>query len=155
MSLNTRNLVVNNIKLSTDASFQEAFSVAEARLKKASIKVKDPVYSIYRRSIDARKKDDIKFVYSVLVRAELENVTEKTLALAGASEDKSEMPEVKFGSEPLSERPVIIGSGPCGLFCALMLAENGYRPIVLERGGCVAERIKEIEAFKKIGRAHV
>lgn len=149
MSLNTRNLVVNNIKLSTDASFREAFSVAEARLKKASVKVKDPTYTVYRRSIDARKKDDIKFVYSILVRGVFENVTERTLAIAGASEDKSEMPEVKFGNEPLHERPVIIGSGPCGLFCALMLAENGYRPIVLERGGCVAERIKEIESFKK------
>lgn len=149
MSFNTRNLVVNNIKLSTDASFQEAFSVAEARLKKASIKIKNPVYSVYRRSIDARKKDDIKFVYSILVRAEVENATERTLAIAGASEDKSEMPEVVFGNESLTERPVIVGSGPCGLFCALMLAENGYRPIVLERGGCVAERIKEIEKFKK------
>ena len=149
MSLNTRNLVVNNIKLSTDASFREAFSVAEARLKKASIKVKNPIYSIYRRSIDARKKDDIKFVYSVLVRAECDNVTQKALENAGASEDKSAMPEIKFGSEPMNERPVVVGSGPCGLFCALMLAENGYRPIVLERGGSVAERIAEIEKFKK------
>ena len=149
MSFNTRNLVVNNIKLPTDASFEEAFSVAESKLHKAMIKFRNPEYSVYRRSIDARKKDDIKFVYSVMVRAEFDGVTQKTLEKAGASEDKSVMPSAEFGNEPLSARPVVVGSGPCGLFCALMLAENGYAPIVIERGGSVSERIEEIEKFKK------
>lgn len=149
MSFSTRNLVVNNIKLSTDASFEEAFSVAESKLRKAYIKIKNPTYSIYRRSIDARKKDDIKFVYSVLVRADFDGVSQKALAAAGATEDKTDMPKAEFGDEPLTERPVVVGSGPCGLFCALMLAENGYAPIVIERGGSVSERIKEIERFKK------
>ena len=58
------------------------------------------------------------------------------------------MPSAEFGNEPLSARPVVVGSGPCGLFCALMLAENGYAPIVIERGGSVSERIEEIEKFK-------
>ena len=149
MSFSTRNLIVNNIKLSTDASFEEAFSVAESQLKKSSIRFKNPTYSIYRRSIDARRKDDIKFVFSVLVRAEFDNVTKKTLENAGATEDKTTFPKAEIGDEPLTERPVVVGSGPCGLFCALLLAENGYRPIVLERGGNVAERIREIEKFKK------
>ena len=149
MSQNTRNLVVNNIKLSTDASFEEAFSVAEERLRRAAIKFKNPEYSVYRRSIDARRRDDIKFVYSVMVRAEFSGISKKALENAGASEDKAVMPVVEIGNEPLEERPVIVGTGPCGLFCALLLAENGYRPIVLERGGSVTERIKEIEKFKK------
>ncbi|MBE6537041.1 MAG: hypothetical protein E7673_03710 [Ruminococcaceae bacterium] len=149
MSLDARNLIVNNIKLATDASFEEAFSVAESRLKKSAIQFKDPVYSVYRRSIDARKRDDIKFVYSVLVRAKFSALSQSKLEKAGATEDKASMPAVELGDEPLTERPVIVGSGPCGLFCALLLAENGYRPIVLERGGNVAERMEEIEKFKK------
>ena len=149
MALNTRNLVVNNIKLPTDASSEEAFSVAESRLKKACIKLKNPTFSIYRRSIDARKKEDIKFVYSVLVHAEFSGASQRALEAAGATEDKTELPRVEYGNEILSDRPVIVGSGPCGLFCALMLAENGYRPIVIERGGSVSERVKEIESFKK------
>ena len=59
------------------------------------------------------------------------------------------MPVPQFGDEALSGRVVVVGSGPCGLFCALMLAENGYAPIVLERGGSVSERIAAIDRFKK------
>lgn len=149
MRSNTRNLVVNNIKLPTDASFEEAFSVAESKLRKANIRFKNPFYSIYRRSIDARRKDDIKFVYSVMVKADFEGISVNSLEKAGATEDKAVMPKAEIGNESLNTRPVIVGSGPCGLFCALMLAENGYAPIVIERGGSVSERIKEIEKFKK------
>ena len=149
MSHNTRKLIVNNIKLPTDASIEEAFSVAESKLKKASVSVKSPSYSIYRKSIDARKKDDIKFVYSVCVKGEFGKISEKSLAIAGASLEKSELPKAEFGNEILEASPVIVGSGPCGLFAALMLAENGYCPIVLERGGSVTERVSEIEKFKK------
>lgn len=144
-----KRIIVNNIKLPTDASIQEAFSVSESRLRKAGIKLDGAEFSIYRRSIDARIRDDIKFVYSVIVTADFSNINAKTLAAAGASIEKSEMPVPEFGEEILHGRPVVVGSGPCGLFCALMLAENGYAPIVIERGGSVSERIKAIENFKK------
>ncbi len=149
MSFKARNLIINNIKLPTNASAEEAFSVAEAKLHRASITVRNAEFSIYKRSIDARRRDDIKFVYTVCVRGEMSGVCERTLALAGASEDKSEFPTPVFGKEELSARPVIVGSGPCGLFCALMLAEHGYAPIVIERGGSVRERVERIEHFKK------
>lgn len=149
MSSKTLNLIVNNVKLPTDASIQEAFSVSENRLRKAEIKFSNPEFRIHRKSIDARVRDNIKFVYSVFVSAEFSNVNERTLSIAGACVEKCEVPKAEFGDEPLSARPVIVGSGPCGLFCALMLAENGYAPIVIERGGSVSERIAEIERFKK------
>ncbi len=149
MSSKTQNLIINNVKLPTDASIQEAFSVAESRLRKAGIRFSDATFKIYRKSIDARMRDNIKFVYSVFVSAVFFNVTEKTLSSAGACVEKSEVPKPIFGDEPLNARPVIVGSGPCGLFCALMLAENGYAPIVIERGGSVSERVREIENFKK------
>ena len=149
MSSNTQSLIVNNIKLPTDASYQEAFSVSKKRLRQASIGVGKCEYRIYKRSVDARRRDSIMFVYSVIVSGEFTNVTEKTLTLAGASLSKSVMPQIVIGDEPLNARPVIVGSGPCGLFCALLLAENGYKPIILERGGSVKERISEIEMFKR------
>ncbi len=149
MSLKNGSLIVNNIKLPINASFEEAFSVAETRLRKAKINVKFPEFAIYRRSVDARRKDDIKFVYSVYVRGEISDFTEQKLASVGASLDNFELPNPEFGEETLSASPVIVGSGPCGLFCALMLAENGYAPILIERGGSVQERISEIEKFKR------
>ncbi len=152
MNLKTESLIVNNIKLPINASFEEAFSVTKSKLAKAKISVISPKFEIYRRSVDARRKDDIKFVYSVLVSGDISGVSAEKLESAGAVACKIELPIPEFGTEVLSARPVIVGSGPCGLFCALMLAENGYSPIVLERGGNVKERIAEIEKFKKTGK---
>ena len=151
MSHNTQKLVINNIKLPTDASIQEAFSVAESRLRKASIKITSPSFSIYKRSIDARKKEDIKFVYSVAVEGIFSGVCPKSLDAAGAVEEKAEFPRVEYGNEKLNGPVVIVGSGPAGLFAALMLAENGYTPLLIERGGSVSERIAKIERFKLTG----
>ena len=142
-------LVVNNIKLPVNASTEEAFSVARSRLRKAGVKLSDAAFKIYKRSIDARRKDDIRFVYSVAVEGVVGGASKSALALADAAEYVIDKPEVVFGNEQLSARPVIVGAGPCGLFCALLLAENGYRPIVIERGGSVSERVAAIERFKK------
>ena len=100
----TKRIIVNNIKLPTDASIQEAFSVSESRLKKAGIKASDAEYKVYRRSVDARVRGEIKFVYSVLVTARFSNLSDATLAMAGASVDKTEMPVPEFGDEKLQGR---------------------------------------------------
>ncbi len=142
-------LIINNIKLPINASEQEAFSVAMKKLRRASVRVGKADLSIYRRSIDARRKDSISFVYSVRVCGEMSGITDAALAEAGASLDKAESPAISYGTEQMEARPVVVGSGPCGLFCALMLAEHGYAPILLERGGSVAERIATIEQFRR------
>ena len=142
-------LVVNNIKLPVNASIEEAFSVARSRLRKAGIAVGSASFKIYKRSIDARRKDDIKFVYSVAVEGFTADVSKSALMLADAAEYIVDTPKVVLGNEQLTARPVIVGAGPCGLFCALLLAENGYQPIVIERGGSVSERVAAIERFKK------
>ena len=51
------------------------------------------------------------------------------------------------GTKKMEHRPVVIGSGPAGLFCAYLLAEHGYRPVVYERGASVEERKKDVERF--------
>ena len=58
----------------------------------------------------------------------------------------------KSGSQPLRQRPVVVGAGPAGLFCALMLARHGYRPILLERGCDVETRMKDVEQFWNDGK---
>ena len=140
--------IISNISLPFNASFEEAFSVAKAKLKKAGINTSDLQFSVFRRSIDARKKHDIRFVYSILVTGSSQKISESVLKTNNISFDQKKNPTVNYGQEKCNGRPVIVGTGPCGLFCALLLAENGFRPIVIERGGSVDERVKAIDSFK-------
>lgn len=141
-------LIVNQITLSPDASFKEAFSVSGKRLAAAGIRVASPQFSVCRRSVDARKKDNIRLLYSVAVRGELPaNLSAQRLAAHGISLEIPETPAPVYGTEPLSAPPVVVGSGPAGLFCALMLAESGYAPLLLERGGEISERRETVRRF--------
>ena len=97
-------------------------------------------WRILRKSLDARDKSQIVYVYSVEVNLPEREPTLVQQATRRRSEVAAELfAEPPFempapGSEPLPERPIIIGSGPAGVFAAYFLAEQGYRPLVLERG---------------------
>ena len=109
-------------------------------------------FEIKKQSIDARKKPDVKYIYTVDVKVQNEQKVlkkQKGNQAVLAKDVVYEFP--KPGSEELLQRPIIIGSGPAGLFCAYMLAQNGYRPIVFERGASVEERQRDIEAFWETG----
>ncbi len=110
------------------------------------------VYRITGHSVDARKKPQLFDIYTVEVETGLSAKKETALIhrarnknVTASSPDKWRFPEQ--GSEPLLHRPVIIGAGPAGLFCALLLAEHGYRPLLIERGKCMEERMADVEAF--------
>ena len=94
---------------------------------------------ITRCSIDARHKNDIRKVFSV------DFSTDRKLDLPEAPVETYQ--EVPSGSDELKHRPMVIGFGPCGMFAALLLAERGYQPIVVERGYDMETRIKEVERF--------
>ncbi len=148
MSSSVRVLIVNNIKLPINASFEEAFSVAKKRLAALGIYSSSFAFSIYRRSVDARNKNDIKFVYSVAAEGQVSKFPKERAQRLGITETTAEEPIIfKHGAEKLSAPPLVVGSGPCGLFAALILAEEGYRPILIERGGSIEERNEKIRTF--------
>ena len=149
MSYSTHGYIVNNITLPINASQKEAFTIAKKKLAGLGVNARDCECSIYKRSVDARKKNDIKFVYSVLVSGDIPLVPNEKLKACGVSHHIYSEPVFKPGNEKLEKNVVVVGSGPCGLFAALLLAENGYNPILIERGGSVAERNERIENFKR------
>ena len=108
---------------------------------------------VVRRAVDARKKPNIVFVYTLFVEAQHE---EKIIKKLGKQKDVTlftpEDPEpIAIGDIPLVHRPVVMGFGPAGMMAAFYLAREGYRPIVLERGQDVDTRAKDVETFWKTG----
>lgn len=110
-------------------------------------------YSIIKQSIDARKKPDIYYVYVIDVKLKNESIVKKIRSgnVSSIKEEKTYTLEPS-GNIPLKHRPVIVGTGPAGLFCGLLLSRMGYRPILLERGASVEERIREVDQFWTEGR---
>ena len=111
------------------------------------LKVKDYDYTLVKKSIDARHKDNIKFIYTVDVNVSMKDVKRK-------SDDIFETPKEVYnfnitGDKKESFRPVIVGAGPSGLFIAYLLSINGYKPIIIERGEDVESRVDTIENFWK------
>ncbi len=120
---------------------------------------------ICRESIDARKKPDIFYIYTVEVRVKQEQkVLQRILNAGKKKKGKSGQGNVQIttgesvkyrfpesGEVLLKNRVVIVGTGPAGLFCGYFLAMHGYQPILLERGRCVEERQKDVECFWETG----
>lgn len=143
-----KKLVINNIKKPFDAADNDFIFEAKLKVKRAGMNCRDFSFKIYKRSIDARKRDSILCVCSVLAETQSNvAIPLDRLQKYGISEAASDEIEIVKGTKRLNSRPVIVGLGPAGIFCALLLAENGYAPIVLERGSRVAERTKAVEAF--------
>lgn len=106
---------------------------------------------INRKSIDARQKPKISFVYSVY--AEIESSVGMTAALEKGGFKRYTPANLKIpcGTEKMNERPVIVGFGPAGMFCGLLLAKCGLKPLILERGDTVEKRTQKVEHFRKTG----
>ena len=109
-------------------------------------------WQIRKKSIDARKKPEILIIYTLDVSVAAQD---KVLARCRNRQVQAvtEKPYLfpMRGKGQLTGRPVIIGTGPAGLFCGYMLASHGWKPLLLERGKCVEERIVDVEKFWKEG----
>lgn len=138
-------IIISQIKTDISEDKQNAVAKAIAKIHVSQNEVLSA--RIYKTSVDARK-GSICFVHSVLV--DLKN-SAKELKLSQTIHNvrlhtEQEL-EVSFGSEKIDGDIFIAGFGPAGMFCALTLCELGYKPIVLERGAAMDERIKAVEGY--------
>ncbi|MBO5715167.1 MAG: hypothetical protein J6S23_02085 [Clostridia bacterium] len=141
-------ILINNIKIRLDDDESLVFFRAKKYLSKNNINAADFDFSIYKKSIDARDKNNILFVYSVLAETK-QNINIKSIPHIKVI-DSGDL-NIEYGELPLNNRPLVVGMGPAGMFCALLLAENGYCPVIIDRGDCVADRTRAFEQFVLTG----
>ena len=146
-------LLIERIRVSVDCSDEMIANKAKEKMKRAGISTSTLHFRLYKKSIDARNKEDIHFECAVLAEGELSNkaLDEKFLSRLNARVLHEEEPTIVFGKEPMSASPVVVGMGPAGLFAALLLAQNGYAPILIDRGGSIAERVADVTRFREDG----
>lgn len=142
-------ITVSNIRISVSGEDGDALLAAERRLRAAGVPFDKGTLHVYKKSVDARRKDKISFVYSVscLSDAAPESVCGDGISAAAETEL-----DIACGREKLDGRIYIVGLGPAGMFCGLLLAEHGYRPVIIERGDDVDRRVRKVEDFYKNGR---
>ena len=140
---------INQVKLPVEHTTEALHKKVQELLKyKGSMDVE-----IVKRSLDARKKPQLFYVYMLDVT--IPEKEERKLLKRCRSSRIQKVEPVKYVF-PVKhyegqKRPVIVGMGPAGLFCGYVLAKAGFRPILLERGKCVEERSRDVEAFWKTG----
>ena len=136
---------VRQIKVNIDSDqFEE---IKRKVAKKLNVKIKEiKNIKISKRSIDARDKDNIRFVYEVDVVANNENNILRKVKTNDIFKTSNE--EYKYVLKyDKNINPIIVGSGPAGLFCAYLLAEAGFKPLIIERGEKIEDRVKTVENF--------
>ena len=146
-------LRITEIKLPLITSAETGHTDAEIRaalIKKLAINAADLVsFSIFKRGVDARKSHAILFVYSLDV---VVNGEAKLLQKLAKDQHVKPTPDTDYkfvasNHTSTKSRPIIVGFGPAGIFAALILAQAGFKPIVLERGKAVRERTKDTFNF--------
>ena len=151
MQNNVYALLLSDIRIPFDAPDEEALKIAQRKMKSARLDARLR-FRIYKKSLDARRKQAMLKVCSVLCECdEPIPLSEEKLKSLGARPFCYAVPEVSFGSEPMEKRPLVVGMGPAGLFAALMLAEQGYAPLIIDRGDDVFTRARAVEAFATKG----
>lgn len=113
-------------------------------------------FKIVKESLDARRKPELYLIYEVDIEVENEDKVLKN----NKSNDifKTPAEEFKFeviGDKDLNSRPIIIGAGPAGLFCAYFLSEAGFKPLIIERGEKIENRVKIVEEFWNKGNLNL
>ena len=134
---------IENIRIYEDLEIDEILAIACKKNKLDKSKVKKVI--IHKKSVDARKKDNVFYNYSIDI--DYDGKVPKNLKIVPEEDFKLNINK----NRKSNARPVIVGAGPAGLFCALLLAKNGYNPIVIERGKCVIDRKNDVDTFSKTG----
>ena len=143
-----RRLLTGPIVLPFTAGDAAALDAAARMMKRIGADGVPLRFHLYRRSVDARRRDMIRFVYTVAVEAdEPFSVDARRAADEGVREMPDDSFEIVRGTSPLAAPPLVVGMGPCGMFAALMLAEAGYCPILIDRGDAADERVRRVDGF--------
>ena len=156
MKHETVELLISDLRIGIDEKDESAAlkAAARKRLQKAGIHTAPLTCRLYKRSIDARRRGGEGIVFVCQAMAELPALN---LPSAQRLKDEKITPVdrepmvITRGKTPLRHAPVVVGMGHAGLFAALLLAEQGCSPILLERGDPVAERAARVEAFLRGG----
>lgn len=142
---------VNQVKMEPGRSTEDLIKKVSHIINVPAGKITD--FHVIRKSVDARKHDQVRDVYSVSLTVPDE---EKTVSRC-ASRDVLLIKNVSYkfmatGSREIKNRPVVAGFGPAGIFLSLMLAEHGYRPLVIERGYEMQKREEAVKEFFRTGK---
>ncbi|MBE6652055.1 MAG: hypothetical protein E7610_01400 [Ruminococcaceae bacterium] len=149
-----RGVIIEGISVPVGTSEADVLLKAEQKMKRSGVPVGSLHFRLYKKSVDARKREDIRLVYSVLATAKGKHpgFSEEKLHRMGMKPYCETALQVERGSVPLSARPLVVGMGPAGLFCAYLLAKEGFFPILIDRGDSVADRVRTVESFYRNGR---
>lgn len=145
---------ISQLKLPMKHTEEDLMNAIAKALKQPIRKIKG--YAIIKKSIDARK-EDIKYIYTVEVNLALDpKENENTVISRSKNKDVTFCDKASYefkaaGERKLKTRPVIVGTGPAGLFAAWMLAKHGFQPLVVERGLPVGKRVEAVEHFWETG----
>lgn len=137
---------ITGIRLELDGGADDLKRQAAKRLKVPESAVVS--LKLFRKAVDARKKDDVHFVCTVECECTAK-IRPRDSRIRTVEPYHYQLPACKTAGKT---RPVVVGFGPAGLFAALVLAQAGQRPVVLERGPCVGERSRRVRAFWKTGK---
>lgn len=142
---------INNIRISIDEDPAKLRNISANKLRIGVNDIND--FNIVKESVDARRKGRIDIIYSV----ELSIGSNESSIVESLNDNDVRYIEpvsrwnIEFGHKKLNHRPIIIGTGPAGLFAGLILARNGYKPLIFERGRSVEERSDIVQKFWKTG----
>jgi uncharacterized FAD-dependent dehydrogenase len=141
-------LMITDLRLPLDGTPEDLRRMAAKKLGVNAAEFRQ--FKMIKEAIDARRKPDVSRVYSILAEIPDGCAWRRGKDVREAAEE----PEAPIlpGSLRLNSRPVVVGSGPAGIFAALTLAASGYKPLVLERGKKVEERAVSVDAYWKGGR---
>jgi len=148
------NILIGGIRVSPDTAEHAVIEQAKRTIKRAGMSGCDLSFRLYKKSVDARHKDDVRLVCTVLAETSqpLSEAQKQHLSrLENVRLAEQETLHLPRGEQAMPGRPLVVGMGPAGLFCALILAENGYAPILIDRGDSVADRVRAVERFSDVG----
>ncbi len=140
---------MEGISVPVGVSEADVLHRAEQRMKRTGMTTGSLHFRLYKKSVDARRREDIRLVYAVLVSAvgSHPGFTEADLTRVGLKPHKPGALQTAHGEKLLPARPLVVGMGPAGLFCAYLLAKEGYAPRLIDRGDGIAERVRAVHRF--------